>query len=526
MAIFNSPGDPLDIEYLNGRHYNDTHPAAGMDLRAYYDLDADLITQKISDLSNTFINWSAVTTPYDPISNPTGIGYWWGANQLQNVYRTDQQDYYGAISGIGASPTSAIKTQTIFKSHTSPVGQVEYLRSTLDGATVDFTLSDYAVANQNTNIKSLAQLNDSVGNDHFEFNAILVYYDVYDPVNPDDVATNLYGIYFLNKVVQNGSNHIIPIITKEKPDAVNKIQGNAFAFKVNLKFDTSIEDVTVEKSVNDYATFGLDLFLDVLTEFRTLQTKYNDKIAELTTLAFDVEAAKQALTNTSALDALATRVAQLETTVAASTAAFNESASIMNLITSLTRQIDDIYNNRTSLSLSYQLEAFRKGYGISLDKHVPGVMTIGLDAYSYSDTSQTDLSSTLVNISNVNTLKLGASNTYYKHYKSVSIGNLNPVDWVLPANQEIRIDDSTYGWKKGKTFKLIIDSRINTNTFSIKIKTDANNTSNGSAPYSKTIATLNAADFPTTYARTGRPIIEITCTDAVNFTFQVDKIIR
>ena len=30
MFIMNSPGDPLDVEYLNGRHYNDTHPYSGM----------------------------------------------------------------------------------------------------------------------------------------------------------------------------------------------------------------------------------------------------------------------------------------------------------------------------------------------------------------------------------------------------------------------------------------------------------------------------------------------------------------
>ena len=506
MLIVNSPADPLDIEYLNGRHYNETHPATsnGMDLRAYYDLDADSVDTYISDTLNI---------------PPSTAGFWWGANSTLNSYHTDLKAYYGARSGINTSPVSSIKTQRILKEQLSPARSVEYLRSTFDGAVVDFTLSDYLLAQQDPNIKSLAQLNDSIGNYDFGFNAILVYYDVYDPVNPDDVATNLYGIYFLNKVVQTGTDFAIPLITKEKPNAITKTNGNAFAFKVNLKFDTSIEESTIERSVNDYSTFGLDLFLDVLTEFRTLQTKYNEKIAELENLAIDVNAAKQALTNTSGLDSLARRISQLESTVSASTAAFNETDAIMLLIQDLNAQIDDLYNNRTSLLLKYNLDAFREGYGIKLDKLTPGALTLASSAQAYSDVTSLDFSSPSVNSGNVITLALGTSNTYYKHKRSTT--------WIVSANQTIRINDSTYGWKKGKKLRIVIDTAISPNTsYYFTIKTDAKNALNQTSTYSKVITTLTQADFLTTFGRTQRPIIEITCTDPVNFTFEVDKIIR
>ena len=531
MLITNSPGDPLDIEFLAGRHYNDTHPFAGMDLHAFYDLDSDNSSQKISDVTNTVINWTSITTPYNSVSNPTGIGFWWGANQLQNTYHTDQSAYYGAITGTSANASSQSKTQKIYKKNPSPTRAVEYLRSTLDGVTVDFDLANYKVAAQNTNIKSLAQLNDSVGNADFEFNAILVYYDVYDPIpvvgsSEPAVATNLYGVYFLNKAEQRGIDFIIPTITKEKPDPINKTNGNAFAFKINLKFDTSIEDVAVEKSVNDYTTFGLDLFLDVLTEFRRLQTKFNDKLAELENLRIDLDSAKQALVNTSGLDSLATRIATLETTVSASTAAFNESSAIMDLIDSLNSRLDDLFNNRTSLQLDYNLAPFRKGYGIVLDRHVPGQMTIASDVQAYSNMKQIDLSDPTVNALNLITLPLGVSNTYYKHYKPISPTNSNPATWTITSNQEIKIDDSVFNWRKGQTLRLIIDTQIVTNSYNITIKTDALNASNQVSAYSVIIDTLTQADFPINYGRTGRPIVEITCTDPVNFTFQVDKIIR
>jgi hypothetical protein len=526
MLVVNSPGDPLDVEYLAGRHYTDSHPYTGMDLLAYYDLDSDSATQKMSDVTNTVINWTSITSPYNAVSNPTGVGFWWGANQLVNSYHTDQAAYYGARTGTNSSASSAIKTQKIYKKNASPVRSVEYLRSTLDGAVIDFDLANYKVAQQNSNINSLAQLNDSVGNYDFEFNAILVYYDVFDPANPTDTATNLYGVYFLNKVEQSGIDFIIPMITKEKPDPINKTNGNAFAFKVNLKFDTSIEDVAVEKSINDYTTVGLDLFLDVLTEFRKLQTKFNDKLAELEALKIDVDAAKQALTNTTGIAALATRISQVETTVAASTEAFDNAAAIMDLIDSLNSRLDDLHNNQTSLQLSYNLAPFKKGYGIVLDKTVPGQMTIASDVQAYSNMSQVDLSSTLINILNVTTLTLGTSNTYYKHYKPISQNNLNPASWTLTSDQTIKLDDSVYNWRKGQTVRLVIDTQIVPNNYTIYIKTDAANASNQVAEYSVIIDTLTQADFPVNYGRTGRPIIEITCIDPVNFVFQVDKIIR
>lgn len=509
MLIVNSPADPLDAEYLNGRKRPslETHPASssGMDLRAYYDLDAN------SNTINQYISDTLTSTP-------TVEGFWWGANSTQNSYHTDRKEYYGAQSGTNTDPASVVKSQRILKESDS--ASVEYIRSTFDGAALDFTLSDYKIASQDPNIKTFSQLNDSSANYDFEFNAILVYYDVYDPVNPSDSATNLYGIYFLNKVESSGiSEFVIPFIEKEKPNAITKTNGNAFAFKVNLKFDTSIEDVTVEKSVNDYSTFGLDLFLDVLTEFRTLQTKYNDKIAELNALAIDVNAAKQALTNTTALDALAIRISQLETTVSAATDAFAETTAIMDLISDLNSQIDDLYNNRTALTLEYELSAFREGYGVALDKLTPGAMTIASSAQTYSSTTKLDLSSPSVNSSNVVTFDLGTAGTYYKHNKA---GGL----WTLTANQEIRIKDSQFKWKKGQTFRLVIDTAIEPVSYTIAIKTDYANQLNQPSAYGKTITTLGAADFLTTNGNQRRPIIEITCTDPVNLTFEVDKIIR
>lgn len=521
MLILNAPGDPLDVEFLNGRHYDDTHPYAGMNLYAFFDLDSGLTTQKITDTLNTVVDWSLITP-----------SYWWGANSNNNTYHTDQAAFFGTPYGV---QTSTPKVQKIYKTYTDGGGNtttVEYLRSTHDGMVVDFDLANYKVAADDPSIKSLAQLADSVYNYDFEFNAILVYYDVYDPVplennNEPVSATNLYGIYFLNKVQQSGIDFEIPMILKEKPNAIDRTNGNAFAHKINIKFDTSIEDVAVEKSVNDHTTFGLDMFLDALTAMRDLQTTFNEKISELEQLSDDLQAAKQALVSTSGLDVLTKRVETLETTVSASVEAFNETDAIMKLIDSLNQQIDDLYSNRTSILMEYNLAPFIKGDGINLDKSINGQMTIINTAQMYSSSAQVNLASPSITVGNVCNLSLGVSNTYVKHYKPISNNNLNPSPWTLSSDLEIRIDDSVNKWKKGQVFKLVIDTQIIPgNDYMIYIKTDANNITNQSAPYNRIIAVLNSVDFADNYGRTGRPIVEVTCTDSVNLVFQVDKIIR
>jgi hypothetical protein len=509
MLIVNTPGDPLDVEYLNGRHYNDTHPFAGMSLEAFYDLDTNSVSTKISDTLTV---------------QPTTTGFWWGASSINNSYYTDQAAYFGTPYGVTSSNP---KVQRIFKNHNSGTRTVEYLRSTLDGVVIDFNLSNYLIASQNPAIKSFSQLNDSYTNEDFEFNAILIYYDVYDPA-PNAVAgtepvsvTNLYGVYFLNKVVQSGSEFIIPMITKNKPDTINKTNGNSFAFKVNVKFDTSIEDVAVEKSVNDYNTFSLNLFTDVLTEMRSLQTKFNDKLLELNTLSDEVDLAKDALLNTTALKSLATRISVIETTVAASTAAFAEASAIMDLIDSTNARIDEILSNTTSLQIKYNTDSFKPGYGVFLDKRIPGEITFYSDIQAFSKIIESDFSS---NTLGSRTESLGIGGTQIRHLKVNGSGS--PIPWTMDRNLTLFIDDSFNTWRAGQSLKIVCDSQIIPNSYTITIKTDSQDIVNAGSQYSVIIATLTSADFVTTYGRTGKPIIEIVCKNPKTLTFVVDKIIR
>ena len=97
-------------------------------------------------------------------------------------------------------------------------------------------------------------------NDEFEFNAILLYYSVYDQ---DDIiktayATNLFGIIFLDgakKSSDESTEFTIQTLTKRK-STVNQF-GNSFSFRVNLKTmsvydntDAIIQDNTTTSAID------------------------------------------------------------------------------------------------------------------------------------------------------------------------------------------------------------------------------------------------------------------------------------
>jgi hypothetical protein len=506
MLVINNPDDPLNEEYLKGRNYYDQHPVAGMDLLAYYDLDANALSQFASSLveMNNILPNDPLTAPLS--FSPTAPSFWWGSIATTNTYFTEPSANYNRAY--------VQRIKKVFNS-----SSVEYLRSTLDGVTIDFNLDNYAIAYNNPQIKTFSQLNDYVDNRNFEFNAILVYYDVYDDSGETlESEANLYGVYFLNKVERSGLEYAIPFIEKDKPDIIAKTNGNSFAFKINVKFDTSIEDTAVEKSINDFNTFSLDLFTDVMTEFRRLQTKFNDKLLDLENLRVDVDTAKNTLISSNTLQKMDLRLKAVENSLASSQTAFQNANELLDMIETTSEKVDDLLAGRSSINVSYNLNVLRNGSGIIIDRQIPNEITIASDVTPYSSIELINLSPATTPLA-TKVLDLGVYNTYYRHSN-------NGASTTLVENITVKINDTVIDWRKGQRFDLVIDDQIEMAGFTITIKTDAKNKLGNPTAYGKTIAILTASDFPTTFGRNGRPIITIICKDDRTLDFVVDKIIR
>lgn len=490
QVITNTPDDPLDDAYLAGRHYTDVHPF-GLSTLAYYDLLNGAVTTRISNA-------------IDPTTLAPGN---WFTGTILDSYYTDS--ILNGTNEVYNVPTN----QLIEKTYSSR--SVQYVRNKLDGVTIDFALGDYKLANENPAIKTFSEFGDYVQNKNFEYNAVLVYYDVYDPNNVDeqgnylDAVTNLYGILFLDKVETDGLKFAIPFIDKYKPDPIAKTNGNAFAFKLNLKFDNTVEDSAVEKSINDFNTFSLDLFLDVLTQFKSIQTSMNDKIVELENLKQELQLAKDALLNTTTEATIDARLTTLEDSFAANTALFQNTNSVMQMINKLSDQFNDLVEGTSSIAVSYNTDAIRPGPGISAVKK-SGKLTISNINQGYN----TSLNGSVFNLNDViNTgkkLKLVPFTNYNRHENGTLIT-------VLNANLNLYIDD-TIGWSTGQTLDLVFADPVNMGTFDIKIYTDANNVLLASAPYSKLITILDGTQFTDNLAA-----FRIICLDAPTLTFRVDR---
>ena len=129
---------------------------------------------------------------------------------------------------------------------------------------IDWDTASYEQIQNNPDVKSL--LDYAKTGQQFRFNAVLVYYDLYSSSVPANRSTNLYGILILDDITDAyGPGSKIHEQIKFKPNEVTGLNGNAYSLKLNLKFNSSLDNVGVETSVNDFTTFSMDLFMDTTT---------------------------------------------------------------------------------------------------------------------------------------------------------------------------------------------------------------------------------------------------------------------
>jgi len=484
MTVANNAKNPLDIEYLSGRHYFETHPF-GLSVKAYYDLDDASVYSEIAE------EFGGTPVP----------GNWFNQT-INNAYYTDNTN-----GEFNVADTDWITKQ-------NGVTSVEYARTSLDGISLDFNLDNYKLAAENPDIKVFSQFNDYIANKDFQYNAILIYYDTFDANNldadgnPNSFTTNLYGVMFLDKIEQSGLEFQIPFITKYKPDPLNKTNGNAFSYKMNLKLDTSVENVLVEKSINDYSTFSMDLFTDVLTEFKRIQTRLNDKLLEIEQLTQDVSGLTDLMINSEDVNELNLRIANLETSIIENQAIFNNTGELVRMIENVNDKITDITNGDSNIEVTYNTDVLKAGDGMFLDKRTPNRVKLENVNQTYNISNNS-----IVSIFDNNVIELGKYANYIRHENDDNV-------IILIRDLEVFIDDSKIPWKKGQTLKLVIEDEINPDVYDIKIKTDAINKV-GNGVYGTNIGVLNDLDFTPSG---NRPIFEIICINAQTLEFKIDKI--
>jgi hypothetical protein len=340
FTLVHTPIDPLNNEIIYGRNYYDTHPA-GLDFNAFF--DQDTLT------SPTSMFWNPGTLAFDIPQN------WYDPKTGPNAYFTDV---------LFTDPTND-RIQKTYNLTT-----VEYVRSRLDGIKIDFDPNNYWPIVNNPSISTHQEYNSTVDATNFSFNAVLLYYDVYDPNNTTDFATNLYGILFLDDIEQLSTEYGIPRFQKFVPNVVTKLNGNSYGFKINLKFDTSVDNAGVEKAINDYTSFSMDLFVDSMNVFSAAAQTINDQVANFVNLSNRVATLEDQVINIDTYAELDMRIGVLEDSYLTSQALFSNTNDIVALINNTNDELNNLINNNTSLEVAYNLDGIKKGDGIDIDRSI------------------------------------------------------------------------------------------------------------------------------------------------------------
>jgi hypothetical protein len=484
------PPDPLDTEYIQGRDSaSGLYGPNGLPKLAIFDQDT---------LGEPGVSGSGPTGPIT--SN------WYSPRDEANSYFSDNtffsSDNYDIEKYVGASGYGGYI--------------VNYTRSELDGVQIDFNPDSYKQIQDYVGITTIEEWNGIPTTVSFDFNVVLVYYDVYDPNNITDSSTNLYGVLFLNDPEPTSLNAAkFPAFQKFKPDPITKLNGNSYGFKINLKFDTDIESTGVEQAINDYSSFSLSIFMDAATVLQDAAKNLNDRTLEIMSLKDEVADLKDLVINTDDSTEIKKRLETLENSLQANQSLFENTQDILSLIEKNADNIQNILQNQTDIEISYNLDLLKDGEGTFVDRSTPNILRVDITKQSYNISSDSLFT---INPIAGNTVTLQKYGNYLKHKNNgLSITATNDI--------VIRIDDSLEKWHKGQSIRLSIGDEIDLGNYSLIILTDAlgayppNNPSG--IPYSVIVAGFTNSFFQDSGYT---PIFDIVCVDDVNLTFEIDQI--
>jgi hypothetical protein len=457
--------------YIDGRNSSSTHPT-GLDLRAYYDNDT--------------------TDSY--ISQPTfgNVTEWTGTATL---------------------PAGSPKPVKI---------------SRMDGAVLDFDPNSYKTIVDDPTISLISEFNAVDAASDFSFNAALVYYDTYSASNPSNNATNLYGILILDDYVNEGSGYsYLKRFDKFKPNKVTRLNGNSYGLKLNLKFDTTVDNAAIETIINDYNTFSMDLFIDASTRMQEAANMFLEQEQKIIDIRTRLNQLEQFFFSQDDLDIMSQRVSALEQSLNNAKMAFSSSTSLLDLINQNADNINKIITGALSVNLTYNTDVLKNGDGIILDKSIPNQVKINNRIQQYQTFSICKNSSKFLKTNNLNgrntssttnnnVLILGQYSNYFRQRNTNSDPSTG-IEYVQDTFY-INIEDSSTLWKNGQMMRIVFEDPIDLSGYNMVIRTDSTSRL-GRGIYGKTIGIINSSSLIS-----NKPIIEIICTDENAYNFNVDII--
>lgn len=479
-------------EFILGRNASTVHPQ-GLSINAFYDYDQPLLGGGPAGYTDPNANWMDESTP------PTTT------------------DSYFTEPGTFTSATS-VNIRKYPADYGSPAGYSgsAYVRSELDGISVDFTANDYEQIITDPTISTIAQFNGTDLASTFEFNAVLVYYDMVDLSNTANTVTNLYGILLVDNITPTTDGGYIQRYPKFKPNKVTGQNGNSYGFKINLRFDASPGTAGIDTIVNDYNTFSMQLFSEATAQLQESAKIFQTQQLEISELDQKVQSLENQIGNVSDVTSLQAQINSVQTQLDNANLAFANDTVLLDLIAKNSDEIQSLANGNVPITLQYNTDVIRQGSGITVDTNVPNLVTISLTNQQYN--LMVPFNEDEIEITTSNPLNLNqARPQVFADLRSFT--NMLRLDTVNEAGGDLNIyiDDTSIQWKTGQTLRLTFNNNLNIGSRNIRVWTDApSRLNNGS--FGMSMGVIANADI------TERPIIEFICTEQGVLSFVYDII--
>ena len=480
-------------EFILGRNASTIQPQ-GLSINAFYDYDQPLLGANSGGYTDSNANWMNEPTP------PTSL----------DSYFTEPISFTSPIS---------VDIQKYPGDYNNPVGfnGSAYVRSQLDGISVDFTPNDYEQIITDPTIATIPQFNGTDLASTFEFNAVLVYYDLVDTSNTANTVTNLYGILLVDNITPTTDGGYIQRYPKYKPNKVTGQNGNSYGFKINLRFDASPGTAGIDTIVNDYNTFSMQLFSEATAQLQESAKIFQTQQLEISTIDQKVQALENQITNVADVTSLQAQITSVQNQLDNANLAFANDTVLLDLIAKNSDEIQNLANGNVPTTLQYNTDVLRQGPGITIDTNTPNIVTVSLASQEY--TFMVPFDKDEVQITTANPLNLNqATPQVFTSLRTYT--NMLRLDTVNEAGGDLNIyiNDTDIQWKTGQAMRLTFNNTLNIGSRNIRVWTDSpSRLNNGS--YGISMGVIPNADIST------KPIIEFICTEqgVLNFVYDIIK---
>lgn len=460
------------------------------------------------------------------INVPTSVGYtplvlFRPTNYNTTATKLYAEDYIQGRAGQ-QHPDPNINIDTIVDEYNAESGPYYDIQTNATNSVqIEFNAGSYAAIQNDPKTQSI--LDFSKKGQDFRFNAVLVYYDLYSESVPANRSTNLYGILILDDIQDAfGPGTKIHEQIKYKPNEVTGLNGNAFSLKLNLKFNSSLDNVGVETSINDFTTFSMDLFMDTTTALENATQLLLEANTRYSSIVNRLEEIEGLVLNSSDSEELKERLTTIESSFEDASIQLQDSRSLLNLITKAHDKINRLVDGTVPVELQYNTDVIFNGMGTQVDKTISNKIKINNTVYGYSlneawlyNMASSSLAVKLSNTQQFDANVNGQGADKYaiwakleEYTNRLSLTNLLSSDPNSDLN--IYIDDTSTSWKIGQTFKIAFDT-IDMQGNNIKIYSDKMNS------FNKLVAEIEVSQL-----LTNKPYIEITCVDPTTYLFEAD----